>query len=62
MQYTFFCCQGHLKDFLENYGFCQKSGSDTYGTGWVRGSCNLFYNDALRTKVDMWLILQICNY
>ena len=32
-----FCCQGHLKHFLENYGFCQKSESDTYSKGWGRG-------------------------
>ena len=23
-----FCCQGHLRHFLENNGFCQKSGND----------------------------------
>ena len=29
-----FCCQGHLKHFSENYGFCRKSGNDTYSKGW----------------------------
>ena len=28
-----FCCQGHLKHFLENYGFYRKSGNDAYSTG-----------------------------
>ena len=34
---TFFGCQGHFKDFLENYGFCQKSRSDAYSRGWGGG-------------------------
>ena len=29
-----FCCQGHLKQFLENYQLCQKSGNNTYSAGW----------------------------
>ena len=37
MEYTFFCCQGYLKDFLENYGFCKKSGSDVYSRRWGNG-------------------------
>ena len=32
-----FCCQGHLKHFLENYVFCRKSGNDTCSRRWARG-------------------------
>ena len=27
------CCYGHLKHFLENYRFCQKSENEVYNTG-----------------------------
>ena len=30
----FFCCQGNLKHFLENYRFCRKSGNDAYSKRW----------------------------
>ena len=46
-----FCCQGHLKHFLENYVFCRKFGNDTYSRRW--GACYLRHYDALRTKIDM---------
>ena len=51
-----FCCQGHLKNFLESYWFSQKSGSGAYSSGWgERGSCCLCHYDVLRTKIDMSL-------
>ena len=28
-----FCCQGHVKHFLENYRFCRKSENDTIAEG-----------------------------
>ena len=31
-----FCCQGHLKQFLENYRFCRKSENDAYSWGCGR--------------------------
>ena len=51
MSFTFFCCQGPFKVFLENYEFCQKSGSGIYsrgrgggggGGGWEGGGAALF--------------------
>ena len=51
-----FCCLGHLKHFLENYVFCQKSGNDTCSRRWGRGGpCCLHDYDVMRTKIDMWL-------
>ena len=48
-----FCCQEHLKYFLENYGFCRKSGKDAYSKNVRRGSCYLRHYDALRTESDV---------
>ena len=52
-----FCWKGYLKNFLENYVFCRKSGNDTCSRRWARegGSCCLRHYDALRTKIDMRL-------
>ena len=36
-----FCCLGHLKHFLENYVFCQKSGNDTCSRRWGRGESHV---------------------
>ena len=49
----FLCCQGHLKNFLQNYRFCQKPWNDAYSRGG--GSCYLRHNETLRTKINMWL-------
>ena len=46
-----FCCQGYLKHFLENCGFCLKSGNDAYSRGW--GSCCLPHYYALHTEIDL---------
>ena len=43
----FFCCQGHLKDSSENYGFCQKCGNDALE---IRGRGVMLF-------VSLW-----CNY
>ena len=51
MRSTFSYCQEHLKHFLENCQFYQKSGNGAYNTRW--GSCYLHYYDVLRTKMDM---------
>ena len=54
MKYTFFfCCQGHLKESLENCGFCQKSGSYAYilGGGGERPRY-LFHYDVTVEKID----------
>ena len=48
----FFRCQGHLKQFLENYRFCQKSGNHAYSWAF-EGSCYLCHCDALCTTTDM---------
>ena len=58
-----FCCQGHLKHFLENNVFCRKSGNDTCSRRWAReGSCCLCHYDALPTKIDMWLTPYILTF
>ena len=52
----FFCCQGNLKHFLENYRFCRKSGNDAYSKRWrCHAICVNMTHDALRTKINMWL-------
>ena len=55
MQYTFFRCQGHLKNFLENYGFFKNLKMTHIVGGGGRRSCYLLHYDALGTKTDMWL-------
>ena len=51
--HLFFCCQGHLKESLENCGFCQKSGSYAYilGGGGERPRY-LFHYDVTVEKID----------
>ena len=63
MSFTFFCCQGPFKVFLENYEFCQKSGSGIYSRGRGGGGGGgregeqryLFHYDGLHTKIDVRL-------
>ena len=47
MWYTFFRCQEHLQFFLENYGFCQKSGNDAFNRGW---------GEEVMLSVSLWRI------
>ena len=49
-----FCCQGHLKQFLENYVFCQNlEMTQVVKGGGEGGSFCLRYYDAVRTKIGM---------
>ena len=49
-----FCCQGHLKQFLENYVFCQNLEMiQVVKGGGGGGSFCLRHYDAVRTKIGM---------
>ena len=54
MQSAFFCCQGQLKYFGENYQICRKSRNHANNRRLV-GVMLLRHYEALLTKIDMRL-------
>ena len=47
--------------FLENNGFCRKSGNDPDSRG-AEASCCLCHNDTMRTKIDMLFSPNVSHY
>ena len=56
-----FCCQGHLKQLLENYQFCRKSKNEANGRGWESHAICVIMTHSVKKSICDSPLIEMCG-